>query len=153
MGSRSARSKRQFAVTLAVHTFAIHIRILLYFNYLFTLGVYIMKTVLFIIAFVAISVTAFGQSIPNAKSQTFKVWGNCGSCKKTIEKAINQPKIVSANWNKSTKIIAVTFDSTQTSLPQIQKKIAEAGYDNEGATANDEAYSNLHSCCQYDRKK
>ena len=112
-----------------------------------------MKTIMFIIAFVAISSTAFAQSIPNSKSLTFKVSGNCGSCKKTIEKAVNQPNVVSATWNKSTKVIAVTYDSTKTTLPQIQKKIAEAGYDNEGAVASDEAYSNLHSCCQYDRKK
>ncbi|MFN8359862.1 MAG: cation transporter [Candidatus Kapaibacterium sp.] len=112
-----------------------------------------MKTILFFVAFVALSAATFAQSIPNAKSLSFKVWGNCGSCKKTIEKAVNQPNLVSANWNKSTKIIAVTFDSTQTSVAQIQKKIAEAGYDNEGVTASDDAYSNLHSCCQYDRKK
>jgi copper chaperone CopZ len=74
-------------------------------------------------------------------------------CKKTIETAANQKGIVEAEWNKTTKIITVTYDSTQTSIEQIQKKIAEAGYDNVGHTAHDEAYSKLNKCCRYERKK
>ena len=47
-----------------------------------------MKTILIIAALLTISSTVSAQSIPNAKSQTFIVLGNCGSCKKTIEKAL-----------------------------------------------------------------
>lgn len=104
------------------------------------------------ICFVSSS-TTFAQSISNSKTETFKVWGNCGMCKKTIEKAANKEGVVSADWNKTTKIITVTYDSTQTTVDQIQSKIAEAGYDNVGHTAHDENYSKLSKCCRYERKK
>ncbi|MBI3257973.1 MAG: heavy-metal-associated domain-containing protein [Ignavibacteriae bacterium] len=99
------------------------------------------------------SSTSFSQTISNSKTETFKVWGNCGMCKKTIEKAVNKEGIVSAEWNKTTKIITVMYDSTQTSLDQIQTKIADAGYDNVGHIAHDDDYSKLNKCCRYERKK
>lgn len=97
--------------------------------------------------------TSYSQTIPNAKTDTFKVWGNCGMCKKTIETAANQKGIVTAEWSKTSKMITVIYDSTQTSVDKIQTKIAEAGYDNEGHTAHDETYSKLNKCCRYERKK
>lgn len=88
----------------------------------------------------------------NLKTDTFKVWGNCGMCKKTIEKSLKTDGIATANWDKDSKIIAVSYDSTMISLQQIQQHIAAAGYDNEGVNGDDTAYANLHSCCQYERK-
>ena len=38
-------------------------------------------------------------------------------------------------------------------IQKIGEKIAEAGYDNQYATAKDETYNNLHHCCQYERPK
>ena len=99
------------------------------------------------------SSTLYSQSIPNSKTETFKVWGNCGLCKKNIEKAVNEFGIIEANWNKTTKIITVSFDSTQTTIVLIHKKIAEAGYDTSETTADDNVYATLKKCCRYERKK
>lgn len=86
------------------------------------------------------------------KNESFTVYGNCGMCKKTIEKAVKKIEGISeAVWNKKTKIITVTFDDARTSLEAIKKSIAESGYDTDEIRATDEAYSTLHTCCRYDR--
>jgi len=86
------------------------------------------------------------------QTETFKVWGNCGMCEKTIEKSLKVNGISSAEWNKDSKIITVVFNPKIITLATIHKKIASVGYDTELETANDEVYNNLHGCCQYERK-
>lgn len=99
----------------------------------------------------AIALTACTAS-NTVKTAELKVWGNCGMCKKTIEKSLNTEGISAADWNKDTKVLTVKFDTTKTNLQQIATNVANAGYDNELQRGNDEAYKNLHECCQYERK-
>lgn len=88
----------------------------------------------------------------NNKTETFKVYGNCGMCEKTIEGSLNGVKgIVKADWNKETKMMEVTFNEKEVSLDQIKMKIASVGYDTEEHRATKKAYSKLPGCCQYDR--
>lgn len=87
----------------------------------------------------------------NLKTAQFKVLGNCGMCKKTIEKAALSAQAATAVWDVKTDMISVAFDGKKTSKDAIQKAIARAGYDNAGYKADDEAYKKLHGCCQYDR--
>ncbi len=85
--------------------------------------------------------------------ETFKVWGNCGMCKSTIEKSLKSTKgIKSAKWNVDTKKMTVKYDAEKISLDNIKKTIADSGYDTEEHKASNETYNNLHHCCQYDRK-
>ena len=75
-------------------------------------------------------------------------------CKKTIEGSLVDVKgIYKADWSVEKKMITVQYDSTQVKLDDIHRKIAAVGYDTEKVKANDDAYTNLHSCCQYERKK
>lgn len=84
---------------------------------------------------------------------TFGVRGNCGMCKKTIEKAVNGVEGVSnATWNVDKKKIDVSFDNTKTDEMAIHNAIASSGYDTEKATGNLEAYDNLPGCCKYDHE-
>jgi copper chaperone CopZ len=102
---------------------------------------------------VLLSVFFTGCQSSEGKEANFKVYGNCEMCKKTIESSLKDEKgINSANWNVKTKIIAVSYDSTLIDEKGIHKKIAGAGYDTELEKGNDNAYNNLHSCCQYKRK-
>lgn len=79
------------------------------------------------------------------------VRGNCGMCKKTIEKAANSVAgVTSADWNRDEKRIEVSFDDTKTKAIDIQKAIAASGYDTEDVVGNLEAYENLPGCCKYD---
>jgi len=87
------------------------------------------------------------------ESAEFKVWGNCGMCKKTIEKAAKGVAgVESANWNVDTHQFNVVFNPSKTSVKQVHQAIAKAGYDTEMVKADDTAYNNLHGCCQYERK-
>jgi len=92
------------------------------------------------------------KEFAHSATSTFKVWGNCEMCEETIEGSLNEPGIALADWNRTTKQISVNYDSTVFSLDDIQKKIAASGYDTEKYKADEEAYANLHECCQYERK-
>ena len=82
---------------------------------------------------------------------SFGVRGNCGMCKKTIEKAANSVQgVTSANWDVDKKKIDVSFDDTKTNAMAIHKAIAESGYDTEKVQGDEQAYKNLAGCCQYD---
>src|SRR5258705_7527698 len=110
----------------------------------------IMKT-LRIFSFAAILMAFATVSFAQAKTETFKVSGNCGMCKSKIEKAAKDEEAKSAIWDVDTKILTVTYTSSSTNTAKIQEKIASVGYDNEGATASKESYEKLHSCCKYER--
>ena len=99
----------------------------------------------------SISIGLQAGGIKHAKTQTFKVSGDCGMCKKTIETAANIKGSANAIWDESKQILSLTFDSTKTSADEVLKRVAYAGYDNEKFLAPDEAYSKLHGCCQYER--
>lgn len=89
---------------------------------------------------------------PALKTEEIKVWGNCGMCKSTIEKAAKAGGASTAIWNEDTKVLKVKYASSKTNGNKIQQKIADAGYDTRDLTAKDDAYNNLHECCKYDRK-
>jgi copper chaperone CopZ len=84
---------------------------------------------------------------------TFGVRGNCGMCKKTIEKAANGVQgVSSANWDVEKKKIDVSYDDTKTNAMSIHNAIAASGYDTEKVSGSEEAYKNLPGCCQYDHE-
>ena len=83
-----------------------------------------MKKVIYaVVLFTTIGLTSvFGQNEmttmkdhsehPAMTMTTFGVRGNCGMCKKTIEKAANSVDGVSkADWIKDKKMMMVSFDS------------------------------------------
>ena len=90
----------------------------------------------------------------SAQTAQFQVWGNCGMCKKTIEKAAKGVDgVASADWNVDTHQFNVSFDPAKTSTEKVHQAIAAAGYDTDAVRGNDEAYNKLHGCCQYERKE
>lgn len=86
------------------------------------------------------------------KTATFKVWGNCEMCKKTIEGSCAVDGIKEKDWNIESKLMTVKFDTTMVTLDEIQQLIAKVGYDNEVYFGDDYAYGKLESCCQYERR-
>ena len=82
---------------------------------------------------------------------SFGVRGNCGMCKKTIEKAANKVEgVANATWDVDKKKIDVSFDDAKTDEMAIHNAIAASGYDTEKVSGNEEAYSNLPGCCKYE---
>lgn len=99
-----------------------------------------------------LSITVVNAQIKNAKTETVKIYGNCGMCKTTIEEAGNLKKVAQVDWNKDTKMALLTYDSQKTNQQEILKRIALAGYDSNSFLAPEAAYNNLPGCCQYDRE-
>ena len=97
------------------------------------------------------SLTSCEAQVKNAKTETVKIYGNCGMCETTIETAGNVKKVAKVDWDKDTKIAIITYDSTKTNQDEILKRIALAGYDSDKFLAPDDVYSKLHGCCQYER--
>ena len=85
------------------------------------------------------------------RKENIKVWGNCETCKKNIEGAALSAGAGTANWNTSSKILAVTYDGAKTSSEKIQKSIAASGYDTQNFKGDDNAYNKLAPCCRYER--
>jgi hypothetical protein len=98
--------------------------------------------------FLAMASFCFAQQ----KTETLKVSGECGMCKKKIEKAAKEAGASYALWNKDTKILTVKYSSSSTNSAKIQTKIAAVGYDTPDVKATDEAYNKLDQCCQYERE-
>ncbi|MGN5954806.1 TonB-dependent receptor domain-containing protein [Sphingobacterium lactis] len=98
---------------------------------------------------VLLSNFTFAQS--TTIKEEFEVAGNCGMCKKRIEKAGKDAGASSINWDATTHIVKVTFDSKKTSLEKIKKSMADAGHDTREFRATQEAYDKLHECCLYPR--
>jgi len=104
---------------------------------------------IFLVAAVCMVATA-GYS-QKTRTESFKVAGECGMCKKKIEKSAKEAGATYAAWDMHTKILQVTYPAG-TEVSNIQQRIAEAGYDTPKFKATEEAYKSLDKCCQYDRQ-
>lgn len=100
--------------------------------------------------FILLSIAVNAQ-IKNAKTETVKIYGNCGMCETKIENAGNIKKVAKVDWDQDSKMATLTYDTTKTNSDEILKRIALAGYDSDKFLAPDDVYDNLHGCCQYDR--
>ena len=124
------------------------------------------KVILSVIVIAAMGLTSFksetkkevltNTEIANKKAMTdisFGVRGNCGMCKRTIEKAAKSiDGVTSAAWDKEKKSLQVSFDDTKTNEMAIQKAVAASGYDTEKVKGDLTAYSGLPGCCKYDHE-
>jgi copper chaperone CopZ len=111
-----------------------------------------MKNIILIITIIFNTLLITNTFAGGGQTEKFKVWGNCGMCKKTIEKSLKIEGVKKASWDVKSKEITVSFDPKKTNLKTIQSAVCAAGYDNDGCKGNDAAYEKLHSCCKYNRK-
>lgn len=93
---------------------------------------------------------SFGQT---SQTETIAVNGNCGMCKKHIEKSALDAGATAATWDKKTKFLSVSYDPAVSNSKKIQTSIAQSGYDTQDVKASDSTYYKLEECCQYDRKE
>jgi periplasmic mercuric ion binding protein len=110
-----------------------------------------MKT-LKIFSILALTIGLCNFSFAQEKSDTFKVSGECGMCKKKIEKAAKAAGASYAAWDTKSKVLSVKYNSTSTNAAKIQQSIAGVGYDTPGFKATAEAYDKLDGCCKYERE-
>ncbi len=96
--------------------------------------------------------TLSNAQIKNATTESIKVYGNCGMCETTIEKAGTKSKLYKTDWNADTKMASISYDSKKTTAEAVLKSIALSGYDNASFLAPDDAYNKLPGCCKYERE-
>ncbi len=100
-----------------------------------------------------LSTQAQDKKNKNAKHD-ITVNGNCGQCKKRIEKAAySVAGVKSAAWHQDHQDVHLIIDETKCSLDDVHAAIAKAGHDTNKVKAKDEDYERLHSCCKYERLK
>ncbi len=101
--------------------------------------------------------TTTQQSLDDAKEETvvsFRVYGNCGMCKRRMETAaLSLDGVRSADWDDETGMMTVRYTGDQVDSEAVQKAIAKVGHDTEKFRAEDAVYAALHTCCQYERAK
>ncbi len=81
------------------------------------------------------------------------VWGVCDLAKQKIDSAAKLPGVVKAEWDEETRLLTLKFDTTKTSLDNILKSVAMAGFDNERYFADDYSYEKLPDNCKYERRE
>jgi copper chaperone CopZ len=75
----------------------------------------------------------------------------CGTCAKTIEKAVYAVEgVKEVNVDVKEKMVEVKFVALQTNVQTIESAISEAGYDANGRKRNPDAYEKLPACCKID---
>jgi copper chaperone CopZ len=105
-----------------------------------------MKHIILLLVFATLTLAATAQK--KAEIQ-FEVSGVCGMCEERIEKALDVPGIINAQWDKETKKITVAYKTKLIDEMAIHQRIADAGHDTEKVKATDEVYANIHGCCKY----
>jgi periplasmic mercuric ion binding protein len=75
----------------------------------------------------------------------------CGTCAKTIEKAVYAVEgVKEVNVDVKEKKVEVKFVSAQTNVETIEQAISDAGYDANNRKRNPDAYEKLQACCKID---
>lgn len=110
-------------------------------------------TIALFVAFLAVTSCANNpESTETIVSESFKVYGNCGMCEKTIEGAlVGVEGVQSADWDKESKMMTVAYDKTMLNQMDLKSKISAVGYDTDDTKSTMDTYENLPGCCKYDR--
>lgn len=106
-----------------------------------------MKRIFFLLSISVLSFNAMAQS--DIKTETLKVEGNCGMCKKRIEAAAFVKGVKRAEWNKETRELKVTYRTSKTNTDAIAQSIAKVGHNTEKLQAAKADYKKLPQCCHY----
>lgn len=103
-------------------------------------------TILFLLTFTGI---AFAQQKASEKVVIKTPTVQCDMCKSRIEKYLSrEPGISEVKVDYKKKTTTVTYLTDRNNIEQIKTAIANAGYDADDVTADEEAYKKLPKCCR-----
>ncbi len=75
----------------------------------------------------------------------------CGSCVKTIQKALTQVNgVKEVTGDPKAKTISVRYEPNTVTLDRLENAITQAGYDANGKKRDPAAYNKLDACCKID---
>ncbi len=93
----------------------------------------------------AMSQTKKGMQTVTIKTPTVQ----CESCKERIEKVLAREQgVQKSTVDYKKKVTKVTYIAERTNVENIKTAIANAGYDADDVTANEESYKKLPTCCK-----
>lgn len=108
-----------------------------------------MKAILaFVVAASLVAPSLLAQDTSPVETK-FKVYGNCGTCKKRIEKAVTTSEVKFAKWDTGTKMLTVAYLPGTMTADSLEKRVAAAGHDTDRFKAPDSVYASLPACCLY----
>jgi copper chaperone CopZ len=93
--------------------------------------------------------TGFIATAQKKAEIAFQVSGVCGMCEDRIERALDVPGIIAADWDVESKKLTIAYKTKKISEKAIHQLVADAGHDTDQIKATDEEYANLHGCCKY----
>ena len=93
--------------------------------------------------------TGFIATAQKKAEIAFQVSGVCGMCEDRIERALDVPGIITADWDVESKKLTIAYKTKKISEKAIHQLVADAGHDTDQIKATDEEYANLHGCCKY----
>lgn len=106
-----------------------------------------MKYLIVFLSIIFCSVAGYAQQ--GIVTETYKVQGCCGSCKKRIEEAAFVKGVKRTTWDKETQKLTVVYNNSKTSADKILGAVAKAGHSNERVEATEADYDKLPECCHY----
>jgi len=109
---------------------------------------HIILNIAIMLMFTFFQTTLFAQS-STFKTDTITVSGNCGQCKERIEDAAYIKGVKHAEWNKTSKVLTVIYNSSKTSIDKVELAVSKAGHDTRDHKASDKSYKQLPECCAY----
>jgi len=112
------------------------------------------KNIILVLFLILAALSAESQEIKNKNAKyVTEVNGNCEQCQKRIQKAAYAVSgVKSAVWSIETHQLDLLINEEKTSLLEVKKAIAKAGYDTDEVKSSEENYEKLPSCCKYERK-
>ena len=104
-----------------------------------------------VLLFVAAGITTMAQTkkgtLVTAKISTPTV--RCEQCKNRIERSLaGEEGVASSKVDFKHGLTTVKFYSDRTNIENVKTAIANAGYDADNVTANEESYKKLPTCCK-----
>ena len=102
-----------------------------------------------LIALVGFTGVSFAQqkAVKKVVIQTPTV--QCDMCKQKIEKYLSrEPGVSAVKVDYKKKTTSVTYLTDRNNIEQLKTAIANAGYDADDVTAEEEAYNKLPKCCK-----
>lgn len=109
-----------------------------------------MKTItLTLLSFFALATVGFAQAKTVQKVVIKTPTVQCEMCKTKIEAYLKrEPGIISSDVSYKKKTTTVSFLTDRNNIEQIKTAIANAGYDADDVTADEDAYKRLPKCCK-----
>lgn len=115
-----------------------------------------MKKLVLVMLVMMVGLSVQAQEKKKSKNAKYEIAvnGNCGQCKKRIEKAAySVPGVKSAAWHQDHQDMHLIIDETKCSVDDVHAAVAKAGHDTDKVKAQDDDYERLHHCCKYERLK